>query len=69
MGDGVAWKPLLRRTTVGPDAVHEFGADALEGCGRASHLRVTIFPDGGVMRVRAHGKAAAPMPAERIELA
>ena len=30
--------------------------------GRATHARVSIFPDGGIMRVRAFGRAVAPMP-------
>ena len=32
--------------------------------GSVSHLRVSIFPDGGIMRVRAFGNAEAPMPAD-----
>ena len=57
------WRELLPRTRLGPDAQHAFGVDALRG-GRVSHVRVTIFPDGGIMRVRALGAAAAPMPPE-----
>lgn len=68
LGGGVEWKPLLRRTTVGPDADHSFRiGDGLERAGRASHVRVTILPDGGIMRVRAFGEAVAPMPAEKVE--
>jgi len=71
---GVEWFPLLERTRVGPDAEHVFHAPgggggakshgALSGAslGRAvSHVRVTIFPDGGIMRVKVIGKALSPM--------
>jgi len=64
--DGVDWQPLLERTKLGPSQEHHFDADQLAagGRGRISHLRLTILPDGGVMRVRAFGRAAAPLPAE-----
>ena len=55
---------LLPRTRLGPDAEHEFGAAELEGASgddRISHLRVSIFPDGGIMRVRLHAEAVAPL--------
>ncbi|EOD08370.1 hypothetical protein EMIHUDRAFT_459309 [Emiliania huxleyi CCMP1516] len=58
------------------DAPHAEVQDLLEGAGewrplldeldssagRATHARVSIFPDGGIMRVRAFGRAVAPMP-------
>ena len=31
---------------------------------RITHLRVNMFPDGGIMRVRAIGQAVEPMPPE-----
>ena len=55
------WRELLPRTRLGPDEEHTFGSDELRE-GRVSHVRVTIFPDGGLMRIRAVGKAVAPMP-------
>ena len=58
------WRVLLPRTRLGPDAEHEFGAAELEGASgddRISHLRVSIFPDGGIMRVRLHAEAVAPL--------
>jgi len=65
--EGVQWTTLLPRTTLGPDAIHTFGADVLaspRASQRASHLRVTIFPDGGISRVRAFCEAVEPMPTE-----
>ena len=65
--DGVEWETLLPRTRLGPDAIHSFGPEALSSeraARRVSHLRVTILPDGGIMRVRAVGEAVEPMPPE-----
>ena len=31
----------------------------------ATHLRLRIFPDGGVMRLRAYGSAAEALPADQ----
>jgi allantoicase len=62
----VQWRPLLGRVALGPDAEHVFrsGADFDgQAFGRVSHVRVSIYPDGGLMRVRAVGEAAEPMPA------
>ena len=70
MGGGVAWHPLLPRSRLSADALHSFArregklASLPPTLGPVSHLRLSIFPDGGVMRVRALGTAAAPMPAE-----
>lgn len=67
----IAWRPLLPRTTLGPDAIHTFGAadlDAASATQRATHLRVTIFPDGGISRVRAFGEAIEAMPPESVEM-
>ena len=54
---GTEWSTLLERRRLGPDAEHKFdsGAD-LRDVGAVSHLRVTIYPDGGIMRLRALGK-------------
>lgn len=61
----VSWRPLLPRVRVGPSAEHEFRSPAAfdaAGFGPVTHVRISLFPDGGLMRVRAIGKAAAPMP-------
>uniref|UniRef100_A0A7S0LN64 Allantoicase domain-containing protein n=1 Tax=Coccolithus braarudii TaxID=221442 RepID=A0A7S0LN64_9EUKA len=61
------WKQLLPRTRLGPDQEHRFSGAELTQLGAISHVRVSIFPDGGLMRVRAIGRAAAPMPNEGLE--
>lgn len=48
------WLELLPRSPLRPDAVHEFEWDAGETA-PATHLRLNIFPDGGVARFRALG--------------
>ena len=42
-----------RRTTR-----HYFSGKQLQGVGPFSHVRLNIFPDGGVSRLRVHGKLA-----------
>ena len=64
--DETGWKPLLKRTRMGPDQVHEFtnkdlGSGNSGVIGNITHLRLSIFPDGGVSRVRLYGKAVAPI--------
>jgi len=51
---GVPWVGLLERTTLGPSAEH-FAAAAPAAARRLTHLRFSIFPDGGVARLRAFG--------------
>ncbi len=54
----IPWKTLLSRTRLGPDERHFFSVDAqqLQSVGVFTHLKVTIFPDGGIMRIRVMGK-------------
>lgn len=54
------WRPLLSRSTLGADAVHEF---AVSSDASWTHLRLTIFPDGGVARLRALGIPDHPVKA------
>ncbi|KAJ3417227.1 hypothetical protein HDV05_006433 [Chytridiales sp. JEL 0842] len=50
-----AWFTLVPRTKLTSDAPHdlEVPADARKVC---THLKITIYPDGGVARIRAFGK-------------
>jgi allantoicase len=52
------WDELLGRSRLGADAVHEFDGNAIGALGRISHLRLNIFPDGGVSRLRLFGRPA-----------
>ncbi|SHM56211.1 allantoicase [Actinacidiphila paucisporea] len=50
-GDGTGWVRLLDRVRLQPDTVHRFLVDARP----ATHVRIDIFPDGGIARLRLHG--------------
>lgn len=67
------WFTLLPRTRLSADAEHRFaraGASSGDGDGlldstsegkAVSHVRISIFPDGGIMRLRVVGTAAEPL--------
>lgn len=46
------WSELLPRTRLQPDTVHRF---PLAGAPTATHVRIDIYPDGGIARLRVHG--------------
>jgi len=48
------WPLLLPETKLEADSVHSF-ADTLHDVGVVSHVRLSIFPDGGVSRLRLIG--------------
>jgi allantoicase len=54
------WTTLVSRSPVRGDAHNEFGVAAGE---RFTHVRLTIFPDGGVARLRVYGE---PVPDPRL---
>lgn len=56
--DESVWFPLVNRTRMAPDAEHIFDRtlDQLENARYAvTHVRVSIYPDGGLSRVRIYG--------------
>src|SRR3954451_10595225 len=56
---GIAnWKAVLEETKLQADHLHAFAADALRPAA-ASHVRLNIFPDGGVSRFRSFGTPSA----------
>mmetsp|Transcript_31970 Transcript_31970/g.41092 ORF Transcript_31970/g.41092 Transcript_31970/m.41092 type:complete len:449 (+) Transcript_31970:18-1364(+) len=61
----IHWFPLLPRSRMTPDAEHVFTSGlypaSLNSNKMVTHLKLNIFPDGGVMRLRVHGKAIAPI--------
>ena len=64
-GSSLDWKVLLPRTRLGPGAIHKFDSAGGEGrasvqrIGPLSHVRITIYPDGGIMRLRLNGRPDA----------
>ena len=50
-----AWTTLVRRAAVRGDAANAFPVDPVA---RFTHVRLTLHPDGGVARLRVHGRPA-----------
>ena len=50
--DSSAWFPLLPQTALLPDTPHRF---RLPGTRPVTHVRLDVFPDGGIARLRLHG--------------
>ena len=49
------WQELLPAQKMAMDKVHEF-SEVVQDIGAVSHVRVNVFPDGGLSRVRILGK-------------
>ena len=56
LGTDVAWTPVIARTKLGPDSEHQIPALPGATSRRFTHVRLSIFPDGGVARFRVHGE-------------
>ncbi len=52
------WKELLPSQKLEMDQEHEFTAQ-IQNLGKVSHVRINIFPDGGISRLRLFGKAVS----------
>lgn len=52
LDDAGEWRPLLQRTAITPDTRHWFG---LDGDLIARQVRLDLFPDGGLARIRLWG--------------
>ncbi len=55
----IDWKAILPQTKLGPDAKHLFDSE-LRASGPFTHVRLSIYPDGGVARLRLFGKRSEP---------
>jgi allantoicase len=55
----VEWFELLGRSGLRGDALNSFAVGAPR---RATHVRLRIYPDGGVARLRVHGEARPEFP-------
>ncbi|HMA40976.1 MAG TPA: allantoicase [Gemmatimonadales bacterium] len=53
-GGAAAWTTLLPRTPLASDSLNEF---PVTGESRITHVRLNIYPDGGVARLRVWGEA------------
>jgi allantoicase len=52
-GDGVEWREILPRVNIGGDAHHFL---PVQDHAPITHLRLNIYPDGGVARLRVYGE-------------
>jgi allantoicase len=68
-GDGTEWRELLPAADLQGDAHHLLPAESGEA---VTHLRLNIYPDGGVARLRVYGEVCPDWdrvdPAEAIDL-
>jgi allantoicase len=48
-----SWRELLPRARLQPDTRHRFG---IESAGPATHVRLEVYPDGGLARLRVLGE-------------
>ena len=55
--DDPRWQPLLAESKLDMDKQHTFSAELLSP-GTISHVRMSIFPDGGISRLRLFGQAS-----------
>jgi allantoicase len=69
-GGDAGWEPLLVETKLEGNTTNPFEIDGDRHC---TYLRLNIFPDGGVARLRVHGDVVVPasrlMPGREVDLA
>jgi allantoicase len=56
--EGAKWQSLLGEEKLRMDAIHVFDGTRIAKAGPVSHVRLNIFPDGGVSRLRIFGRLA-----------
>jgi allantoicase len=57
------WSTILGEVKLAANKRHFFAGKRLASVGAVSHVRLNIFPDGGVSRLRIHGTPALPAAA------
>ena len=71
MSDDIRWQPLLKKSSLKGDRANTFAIKSKNG--RVTHLRLNIFPDGGVARLRVHGEVVPEesvfKPGREVDLA
>lgn len=60
LADGINWQSLMDEQKLEMDRIHTFERDKVKPIGPVTHLRLSIYPDGGVSRFRAFGKLDRP---------
>ena len=51
------WKELMPKQSLSADAIHKFKKEIVNDFGPVNAIRLNIYPDGGVSRLRIFGKA------------
>ena len=52
------WPELMGEQKLAADTIHTFESQKLHSLGPVSHVKLNIFPDGGVSRLRIFGRLA-----------
>ena len=52
------WKELMGEQKLEMDGIHTFDGKTIQTVGSLSHVKLNIFPDGGVSRLRIFGRLA-----------
>ena len=52
---GMTWATVLPETKMSANKRHYFSGKQLQHTGPFSHVRLNMFPDGGISRLRVHG--------------
>ena len=55
LNDRCNWPELMGKQKLGMDQIHNFDGEQINKIGKISHVRLNIFPDGGVSRFRIFG--------------
>ena len=56
--EGVSWMNLMDEQKLEMDQIHTFEGDKINPHAPVTHLRLSIYPDGGISRFRAFGRLA-----------
>ncbi|MCJ8325073.1 MAG: allantoicase [Rhizobiales bacterium] len=56
--DAMFWQELLPKQKLSADNQHYFDKSHLNDIGKISHVKLNIYPDGGISRLRIFGKLA-----------
>lgn len=55
---GMNWTTIVPETKLSANKRHFYSGKQIEGTGPFSHVRLNMFPDGGISRLRVHGTPA-----------
>ena len=55
MNDGVSWTPLLEKSILSADKEHEYKSASIVCSEPITHVKLKIYPDGGISRLRLYG--------------